>query len=200
MTGTFSSRASALSPREISETSWTRLASRFVRGRLHQLEVVDDDEVQAGLRLEPARLGAQLHRADVRRVVDVHRRFGQRVHGRRDPGEVHLLEEAGAQALRVDVGDAREQAQDELLLAHLEAEHADALALLDGGVLGDVEREARLADRRAGRDDDQVALLEAGRQRVEVREAGADAADLAAVRVEVVEPVVGVVEQRLQRR
>ena len=30
MTGIDSSRASALSPREISETSWTRLASRFV--------------------------------------------------------------------------------------------------------------------------------------------------------------------------
>ena len=61
-----------------------------------------------------------------------------------------------------------QQAQDELLLAHLEAEDADALALLDGGVLGDVEREARLADRRPGREDDQVALLEAGRERVEV--------------------------------
>ena len=87
----------------------------------------------------------------------------------RDPGEVELLEEAGAEPLRVDVGDARQQAQDELLLAHLEAEDADALALLDGGVLGDVEREARLADRRPGREDDEVALLEAGRQRVEVR-------------------------------
>ena len=136
---------------------------------------------------------------DVRRVVDVHRRLGEGVHRRRDPGEVELLEEAGPEALRVDVGDAREQAQDELLLAHLEAEHADAPALLDRGVLGDVEREARLADRRPGRDDDQVALLEARRQRVEVREAGPDAADLAAVGVEVVQPVVGVVEERLER-
>ena len=45
----------------------------------------------------------------------------------------------------------------------------------------------------------EVALLEAGRQGVEVGEAGADAADLAAVGVEVVEPVVGVVEQGLER-
>ena len=104
-----------------------------------------------------------------------------------------------AQALRVDVGDARQQAQDELLLAHLEAEHADALALLDRGVLGDVEREARLADRRPGGEDDEVALLEPGRERVEVGEAGPHAADLAAVGVQVVEPVVGVVEERLER-
>ena len=151
------------------------------------------------LRLEPAGLGPKLHRRDVRRVVDVHRRFRQRIHRRRDPGEVELFEEARAEALRVDVGDARQQAQDELLLAHLQAEHADALALLDGGVLGDVEREARLADRRAGGEDDEVALLEPGRQRVEVGEPGPDAADLAAVRVQVVEPVIGVVEERLER-
>jgi hypothetical protein len=49
-----------------------------------------------------------------------------------------------------------------------------------------------------GGDDDEVALLEAGRQRVEVGEAGPDAADLAAMGVEVVEPVVGRVEQRLE--
>ena len=198
MTGTDSSRARALSPREISLTSWTRFESRFVRGRLHQLEVVDDHEVQAGLRLEAARLRPQLHRRDVRRVVDVERRLGQVVHRRRDPGEVQLLEEARAEALRVDVGDAGQQAQHELLLAHLEAEHADRLLLADRGVLGDVEREARLADGRAGRDDDQVALLEAGRQLVQVQEARRDAAQLAAVGVEVVEPVVGGVEELLE--
>ena len=69
---------------------------------------------------------------------------------------------------------------------------------LDRRVLGDVQREARLADAGPGRDDDEVALLEAGRQRVEVGEAGPDAADLAAVGVQVVEPVVGLVEERLE--
>ena len=75
----------------------------------------------------------------------------------------------------------------------------DAAALGHGGVLGDVEGEAGLPDARAGGEDDEVALLEAGRQRVEVGEAGPHAADLAAVGVEVVEPVVGVVEERLER-
>ena len=68
----------------------------------------------------------------------------------------------------------------------------------DRGVLGEVEREAGLADRWAGGDEDEVRLLEARGHRVEVREAGADAADLALVLVEVVEPVVGGVEQRLR--
>ena len=65
-------------------------------------------------------------------------------------------------------------------------------------MLGDVEREARLADAGPGGEDDQVALLEAGGQRIQVGEAGPDPADLAPVGVQVVEPVVGVVEERLE--
>ena len=67
-------------------------------------------------------------------------------------------------------------------------------------MLRDVEREARLADRRAGGEDHEVALLEPGGQRVEVAEPRPDAADLAAVRVQVVEPVVRVVEQATEER
>ena len=59
-------------------------------------------------------------------------------------------------------------------------------------MLGDVQGEARLADRRTGRDDDQVARLEAGGERVQILEPGPDAADLAPVGVQVVEPIVGV--------
>ena len=92
-----------------------------------------------------------------------------------------------------------EQAEHELLLAHLEAEDADDLLLGHRGVLGEVQREAGLADRRAGRDEDEVGLLEARRHRVEVGEARADAADLALVLVEVVEPVVRRVEEGLER-
>ncbi len=123
-------------------------------------------------------------------------RLGQAVHGGRQPREVHLLEESGTQSLRVDVGDRAEQAQDELLLAHLEAEDADRAALSDRGVLGDVERQRRLADGRPGGDDDQVRPLQPGRQGVEVLEAGSNAADLTLVLVQVVEAVVGRVKER----
>ena len=107
---------------------------------------------------------------------------------------------SGAEPLAVDVGDRGQQAEHQLLLAHLEAEHADALLVVDGGVLGDVQREARFADRRPGREDHEVALLEARRERVEVPEPGPDAADLAPMRVQVVEPVVGVVEEAAEQR
>ena len=56
MIGTSSSRASTFSEREISLTSWTRL-SRVVPG--HELQVVDDDQVEVRLlRLQAARLRA----------------------------------------------------------------------------------------------------------------------------------------------
>ena len=45
---------------------------------LHQLNVVDDQQVQAVLGLEAARLGAHLEHADRRRVVDEDPRLGQR--------------------------------------------------------------------------------------------------------------------------
>ncbi len=124
----------------------------------------------------------------------------QGVHRGRETREVDLLEEAGAQVLAVDVRDAREHAEHQLLLAHLQAEHADGPLVADGRVLRDVQGEARLPDRRSGREDDEVAALQAGRQRVEVLEAGGDAADLAAVRVEVIEAVVCGVEQVAKAR
>src|SRR5207248_2612296 len=78
-------------------------------------------------------------------------------------------------------------------------EHADGLALAHGRVLREVEREARLADARAGGEDDQIALLESARHGIEIRESRADAADLAFVLMQVVESVVCRVEQRLER-
>ena len=59
--------------------------------------------------------------------------------------------EAVAHLLGVDVGLGAEDAEAELLLRHLEREEADRLALANRDVLGDVQREGRLADRRAGR-------------------------------------------------
>ena len=66
-------------------------------------------------------------------------------------------------------------------------------------MLGDVEGKARLADRWPRSEDHQVALLEAGGECIEVGVAGPHAADLAAMRVQVIEPVIGVMQERLQR-
>jgi hypothetical protein len=41
------------------------------RSRLHQLEVVDDHQVETRLRVQPTSLRPKLHRADARGVVDI---------------------------------------------------------------------------------------------------------------------------------
>ena len=68
---------------------------------------------------------------------------------------------ARAQVREVDLGLGREDAQRELLLAHLEREDADRLLCADRDVLRDVEREAGLAHAGPAGDDDQGAAFEA---------------------------------------
>src|SRR5206468_9561351 len=86
-------------------------------------------------------------------------------------------------------------AEHELLLAHLQAEEPDRAFLAHGGMLGDVQREAGLANAGAGGENDEVAALEARGEGVEVLEPGADAADLPAVRMQVIQPVIGSMEE-----
>ena len=90
----------------------------------------------------------------------------------------------------------------ELLLAHLQAEdpHRAGRCVPHRGELRDVQGKARLPDGRARREDHEVRRLQARGQRIEIGEAGPDAADLAPVRVQVVEPVERVVEELLEGR
>ena len=159
------------------------------------MEIVDDDQIEAGLGLQATGLRSQLHRGDAGCVVDVDGRLGEGIHGWGESREVHLFEEPRPQPLRIHVGDRRQETQDELLLAHFQAEDSNALLLADSGVFRDIQREARLADGRPGRDEDEVGVLQAGGERVEIREARPDTAHLASVSVQVVEPVVGRYEQ-----
>ena len=76
-----------------------------------------------------------------------------------------------AQGSEGHVGLGREHAERQLLLAHLEREDADRLVLPDRHVLGDVERQTRLAHSGAAGDDDQVRRIEPAAHLVEVGEA-----------------------------
>ena len=69
--------------------------------------------------------------------------------GEDEPLHGLLGREAVAHLLGVHVGLRAEHAEAELLPGHLEREEADRAALADRDVLGDVQREGRLSDRRA---------------------------------------------------
>ena len=145
----------------------------------HQLEVVDDDQVEAVLRLQPPRLGPHLEHADRRRVVDEHPRLGERAERMRQAAVVLLVQIAGAEAVGVDARLGREHAHEQLLLRHLEAEEADGHRRVRADVLRHVEHEARLPHRRAGGDHDQVAGVETRGHLVEIGETAGDAGDRA---------------------
>ncbi len=109
--------------------------------------------------------------ADVARVVDVERRLGQLLDGLEHLGPAIALDPALAQLVARHPGLRGDEAVCELRLRHLEREQRHRLAMPDGGVLGDVGGEARLAHRRPGGEYDQVPWLEAAREVVEVGEA-----------------------------
>src|SRR5690606_1094684 len=144
--------------------------------RLHELDVVDDDEPELGLvRLESTRLRPHLEHADAARVVDPDRRRVQVTCGLGEPYVVVVGEPAAQQPAEVDERLAAQHALDELLLRHLEREDSDGRLLRDRRMQAHIHAERRLAHRGTRRDDHQVTLLKAARHRIEVREAGADA-------------------------
>ena len=132
---------------------------------------------QPVLRREPARLRAHLEHADARCIVDEQLRVAEQPDCVRQALVIALADGPRHQAVRVDARDGREQADEELLPRHFQAEEPDGPPVLQRRVLGDVQHEARLAHRRTRRDDDEVAGLQAARHLIEVGEAGGDAGD-----------------------
>jgi hypothetical protein len=153
------------------------------------LQVIDHDEVEAVLGLEPPRLGADVHDAGAGLVVDVDLGLRQAAEGAADPVPLAVVDLAEAEAVRVDPGLHREQPLDELVGAHLHAEDADRVAVADGGAVGHAQRHACFSHARPGGQDDQVGLLEAAGEGVHVAEAGGDADEGAPVLLEQVDLV-----------
>ena len=143
-------------------------------GRLHELQVVDDDEAE--VRDAPA-LGVHVRDGERRIVVDADiRRADGRGRGADAPPLVRR-ELAGEELLAVDQALAREQARRELLARHLEREHRDRLAGRLADVQRNVERKARLAHAGAGRDEDELARVQTEDRLVQIRQAGGQAGD-----------------------
>ena len=143
-------------------------------------------------------LGAEVEHAEVGGVVDEERRLGELVAGLQHLVPV-LVDVALAEAVGGDPRPRGDEAVGELRLRHLEREEGDRPLRLPGDVLGDVADEARLAHRRAGREDDQVAGLKAAGDLVELLEAGRRAGHLRLAAGELVELVELDVEDLLER-
>ena len=110
----------------------------------HQLQVVDDDELQVVALAQPAGLGPDLHHREVRGVVDVQRRLGDLAHAPRQAAPVVVGHRAGAHVVQRHARLGRQQAHGDLGLAHLEREDRRGQAVLDRRRARDVQPQRRV--------------------------------------------------------
>ncbi len=92
-----------------------------------------------------------------------------------------------------------QHAQEQLLLRHFQAEHADGHVGLGADMLGHVQDQAGLAHRRAGGDDDEVRRLQSRRHLVEVGEPGRHPGDELLAGVQLLDGVEAALRQVAQR-
>ncbi len=92
---------------------------------LEELEIVDDDEADAALPLEPAGAGAERRDGEARRVVDIERQAFELGRGPGEVAEILLADLAHAQILGADPGLLGEDSGGELVGRHLQAEEGD---------------------------------------------------------------------------
>ena len=135
--------------------------------------MVDDDQIEADFVGQAAGLGAQLGDGGAGGVVDEDLGARERADGAADASFLRFRVAAVGEPLRGDLGLGGDEAGGDLLGRHLQAEEGDRAALADREVARDGQRQRRLADGGAGGEHDQVRLLEAGEQGVELHEAGA---------------------------
>ena len=154
-------------------------------GAGQELEIVDDDEAEAPLALQPPRAGGELGDGDAAGLVDIKRQMLQLLGDLDDAVELVGIDAAAADALGRNIGLLGDDAGGELLGRHFEREEADhgaverglgvaARAIGLGHVIGDVGGERRLAHGGTSGDDDQVGGLQAAHLLVEIGEAGGE--------------------------
>ena len=149
--------------------------------RAHQLEVVDDDELEVVALLEPAALGPDLHQRHVGRVVDEERRLGDAGPSSRPAGPVARRASCPCACAAAGCRASAESRRIVISVRLISSEKTTAAILcLIAAERDDVEADGRLAHRRPGGDDDHLAGVQAVGQGVEVGEARGHAGHLAA--------------------
>jgi hypothetical protein len=160
-----------------------------------QLEVVDDDQADVLLALQSAGAGAQCRNGQAGRVVNVQ---GQAVQLASDACELAEFVEvhvARADLRARDVALFGKHTGGELVGRHFQAEEGDrgaggscgidavgnVLQHPARGVEGDVGGKRGLAHARTAGEDDEVGAVHAAHPRIDLREAGGDAGQSAAV-------------------
>ena len=163
---------------------------------LHELQIVDHNEVKPIARFQLAAAAAQLRNGNAGRIVNVDIRFGKVTHRLCQPHELIVRDIAGVHALHIHARIGAEHAPHKLLAGHFQAEDADRRPALERGILRDVERKGGFAHGRAACHDDKVAALQAGGEPVKVGKARGNAGKLALELHQVADVHIGIHRSR----
>jgi len=137
--------------------------------------------------------GAGAHGLDIEhaRIVKVDGHLVQLGGRQGQAAELVVAQAAGAHVAAVDVALGAEHALQQALAAHLKAVDEGWGLAVEGRVAHQVEAEGRLAHAGAGGHDDQLALLQAAGDAVQVGEAGVQAGEPALAAAQVVDALDG---------
>ena len=119
--------------------------------RTHELEVVDNEEIETVFHLEAAGFCAEFRNGGGDGVVDEDVGLRKFVHDRAHVLEVGIVELAALQFPRIDAEEGGEETVDELFLAHFQREYAHALMRTDCGILRDIQRQRGFSPCSGGR-------------------------------------------------
>ena len=146
------------------------VALRILRSAGHQLQIVDDDDLDVVVYLQTPGFRAEFEDRQRRRIVDVKGGRPQRL-GRR----LQVAPLLGRKTAALDIvarntrfGD--DKAHHQLHRRHLEREERHRTFVIDGHVAGHRQHEGGLTHRRACRHDDEVRQLPAERHAVDGHE------------------------------
>ena len=142
-------------------------AERHTAG-VHQLQVVDEDALDLVLAYQASCLSPELEDGEARRVVHVDGRVVEVFDFILQLFPLVLLQSAALDLIAWQLADVNDEAVHELHVAHLEREHSHGHLERDRHVARHREHEGRLAHRRAGGDNDEVGVLPAGGDLVQV--------------------------------
>ena len=160
---------------------------------LQQLDIVDHQQVEPALALEPARAGGELRDRETAGLVDVERHRLHLARDLRDAVEVGRVDLAAQDAVRGNLRLFRDDAVGELRRRHFEREEShdaaiDAFGASVGAhfaapgardVVGEVGGKRSFPHARTAGEDDQVGRLQPAHHAVDVHQSGREAGQLA---------------------
>ena len=164
---------------------------------MHQLEVVDDDELDLVLLPHPSGPGPELENGKPRRVIDVERALGHLGGGSGEFLKILLGHETLSDRPGIDPSQRAQHTHDQRFGGHFQTEDPNGLSFVDNDMLGDIHDHGGFAHRGTSGDDDHFATIHAAGHLVVVGKTGGQTGESSGPLVELLDHVDGTAHQVL---